>query len=110
MVSDSWRGGTRHHDFRHVPAPQHRLGHHCHSGTGDAVRARIFRMHRRIVDRLPCRVELGGRVFIDIAVANRANPPPQILFVLRFAPPNLSLHPPPPPPPPAPPSSPHRSR
>jgi hypothetical protein len=34
------------------------------------MRAGIFRMHRRVVDRLPSRLTIGGRVAVGIAVAN----------------------------------------
>ena len=36
----------------------------------DAMRARVFRMHRRVVDRLPSCLTISGRVAINIAVAN----------------------------------------
>src|SRR6266478_8015266 len=47
----------------------------------NAMRTRIFRVHRRVVDRLPSRLKVSGWVAIDIAVANRCDRPPKVVMV-----------------------------
>src|SRR5260370_1096810 len=45
------------------------------------MRTRIFRVHRRVVDRLPSRLTVSGRVAINIAVANCRYWPPEVVMV-----------------------------
>src|SRR4249919_3345397 len=44
--------------------------------------ARVFRMHRRVGDRLPRRLTVGGGVAIIIAIANCRNRSPEVVVVL----------------------------
>ena len=48
----------------------------------DAVRARVLRMHRRVVDWLPGRFTLGSRVTIYVAVADRSDRSPELIVIL----------------------------
>jgi hypothetical protein len=57
-------------DIRNVLASKSRLDDSGDSSAHDAMRARIFRMHRRIVERLPGCLTVSSRVVVDIAVAN----------------------------------------
>ena len=46
------------------------------------MRARVFRVHRRVVDWLPTRLTISGRIAINIAVSNCRDWPPEIVMVL----------------------------
>src|SRR4029077_600765 len=46
------------------------------------MRAWVFRVHRCVVDWLPSRLTIGGRVAINIAVANRRDWSPEVVMVL----------------------------
>ena len=48
----------------------------------DAMRARVFRVHRRVGDRLPSCLTISGRVAISVAVANGRDRPPEVVMVL----------------------------
>ncbi len=52
------------------------------AGAFDAVRTRVLWMHRRRGERLPDSVALGGRVAIDVTVANGGDGPPKFVMVL----------------------------
>ena len=43
----------------------------------------IFRMHRRWANRLPSGITFGGRIAVEIAVANGGDRPPELIFILR---------------------------
>jgi len=49
------------------------LEHSADSSRGDAVRARILRMHRSIDEWQPVRLAAGSVAAIDVAIANRGN-------------------------------------
>src|SRR5262249_2849629 len=51
----------------------------------DAVGARVFRMHWRVVDRLPDGVAGRGCVRLNTAIAYGSNRPPQLVVVLGIA-------------------------
>src|SRR5262245_41739870 len=54
----------------------------AHNGSAqDAVRARIFRVHRRRRDRLTGCLTLCRRVAIDVAITNRGDRPPEIVMI-----------------------------
>ena len=53
-----------------VHGSERRLDDTRDGAAEDAMRARVFRVHRSVVDRLPGRLAIGGRVAVDIAVAN----------------------------------------
>src|SRR5215510_3826730 len=80
-VGDARRGRARHRDFRNVRASQHGFDDRCHGGAADAVGARIFRVHRRVVDRLPSRVELGRSIVVNVAIADRCDRSPKIVMI-----------------------------
>src|SRR5215510_16152317 len=46
------------------------------------MRARIFRMHWRVGNRLPSRFAFGRRIVVDIAIANRSDRAPEVVVVL----------------------------
>ena len=54
----------------------------CDGAAEDAMRAWVFRVHRRVSDRLPSCITFGGRVGIDIAIANCRDRSPEIVVVL----------------------------
>jgi hypothetical protein len=74
------RAGYR--DLGDVLGSERRLDDTRDGTAQDAVRARVFRVHRRVVDRLPSRLTVGGRVAIVIAVANCRDGPPEVVMVL----------------------------
>ena len=43
---------------------------------------RVFRMHRRRADRLPGGVPFGGRIVVEIAVANGSDRTPELVLIL----------------------------
>src|SRR5450631_2033585 len=69
-------------DLGDVLASQHHLDDGCDAAALDAMRARVFRMHRRVGDRLPGCLTIGGRVAMDIAVANCGDRPPEVVMIL----------------------------
>src|SRR5437868_996104 len=73
---------TGYRDLGDVGGPEHRLDGTRDGAALDTVRARVFRVHRRIGDRLPSCVTIGGRVAIDIAVANGRDRSPKIVVIL----------------------------
>src|SRR5258708_37565273 len=77
-------GGRRacQRDLGDVLASQDRLDDGCDAAALDAMRARVLRMHRCVGERLPSCFTIGGRVAIDIAVANCRDWPPEIVMVL----------------------------
>ena len=64
--------------------PRTEEGLHHRSGRAghDAVRAGIFRMHRRGPQRVPRGVALGLRIAVDIPVADGRDRPPELVVVL----------------------------
>src|SRR5215813_4873086 len=75
-------GGAGHRDLGYFCGSEHRLDDTRDGPAEDTVRARILRMHRRIIDWLPSRLTVGSRVVVDIAVANSGNRPPKVVMVL----------------------------
>ena len=69
-------------DLGEVLGSEHRLDDAGYGAALDAMRARIFRVHRRGADRLPGCVTISGRVAINIAVANGRNRSPEVVMVL----------------------------
>src|SRR5215510_5333404 len=69
-VRDARRRRACHRDLRNVRASQHGFDHRCHGGAADAMGTRIFRMHRRVVDRLPGRLKLGRGIVVNVAIAD----------------------------------------
>ena len=55
----------------------------CHRAALDAMGAGVFRVHRRIGNGLPGRITIGGRIAIDVAIANCRNRSPEVVMVLR---------------------------
>src|SRR5260370_25415888 len=81
-VGHAGRGGARHRDLGDVHGSERRLDDRRDGAAEDAMCARIFRMHRRVVDRLPGHLAICGRVAINIAVANRGDRSPEVVMVL----------------------------
>src|SRR5689334_24491771 len=81
-VGHAWSGPTRYRNLGDVLGSQHRLDNARDAAADDAVRAWVFRVHRRVVDWLPSRFTIGGRVVIDIAIANRRDRPPEVVMIL----------------------------
>ena len=75
--------GACHRDLRDVVASEHRLDDPCHRTALDAMGAGLFRVHRRIGNGLPGRITIGGRIAIDVAIANCRNRSPEVVMVLR---------------------------
>src|SRR5258708_139113 len=71
-----------HRDFRDQSASERRLDDTRDGPAQDAVRTRVFRVHRCAGDRLPGCLTIGGRIAIDIAVANCRDRPPEVVMVL----------------------------
>src|SRR5260370_3729736 len=61
---------------------ERRLDDTCDGPAQNAMRARVFRVHRCVGDRLAGWLTIGGRVAIDIAVANCRDRPPEVVVVL----------------------------
>src|SRR5229473_5716817 len=69
-------------DLRDVYGSEYRLDDTRDAAALDAMRARIFGVHRGVGDRLPGCVTISGRVAIRIAVTNRRDRPPEVVMVL----------------------------
>src|SRR6185295_14056005 len=69
-------------DFRDVLRSEHCLDDTGDGAAQDAMRTRILRVHRRIVDWLPSCLTIGIRVGINIPVANCRDWPPEVVMVL----------------------------
>src|SRR5262249_39193 len=50
-------------------------------GALDAVRTWVLGVHRRVVDRLPGRIALGGRVAVDVTVADCGDRSPELVVI-----------------------------
>src|SRR5262249_25221882 len=81
-VGNAWCGRARRRDLRNVLAPERRLDNACDAAAQDAMRARVFRVHRRVGNRPPSCLAIRGRVVIDIGIANCRHWPPEIVVVL----------------------------
>src|ERR1700730_12427527 len=81
-VGHAGSGRAGHRDFGNVLASERRRNDTGDGAAQDAMRARIFRMHRRIVDRLPGRVTLCGWIIVNIAVANSGDWSPEVIVIL----------------------------
>src|SRR5262249_10790956 len=75
-------GGAGHRDLGDFRGSEHRLHDTRNGAAEDTMRARILRMHRRIINWLPGRLTVGSRVVVDITVANSSNRPPKVVMVL----------------------------
>src|SRR5947207_8029677 len=80
-MRDAGRSRAGHADFRNVRTAQHALYDGRDGSAADAVGTWVLRMHRRIVDRLPGRIELGRRILVDVAVADRGDRTPEVVVV-----------------------------
>src|SRR6266849_1157575 len=69
-------------DLGDLSGPKNRLDDTRDAAALDAMRARVFRVHRRVGDRLPGCHNIRGRVAIDIAVTNCRDRPPEVVMVL----------------------------
>src|SRR5882672_5684851 len=74
------RAGRR--DLGDVEGSERRLDDTRDAATQDAMRARVFRMHRRWRDRLPGCLTIGIRIAVDIPVANCRDRSPEVVMVL----------------------------
>src|SRR6266850_5504910 len=81
-VGGAGRRRARHRDFRNIRTCQHRFNHRCEGRAADAVGTGIFRVHRRVVDRLPGRVKLGRGIVVIVAIADRRDRPPKVVMIL----------------------------
>src|SRR5712664_4825468 len=80
-VGHAGSGRASRRDFGNVLGSERCIDDTRDATAEDAMRARIFRVHRRVVDRLPSRLTLGGRVIVNIAVANSGDWPPEVVMV-----------------------------
>src|SRR5215470_4795051 len=80
-VDQAGCGGAGHRDLGDFRGSEHRLHDTRNGAAEDTMRARILRMHRRIINWLPSRLTLGSRVVVDITVANSSNRPPKVVMV-----------------------------
>src|SRR4029434_603266 len=71
-----------HGHFGNIGRPQHSFDGACNRRAYDAVSTWIFRMHRRVVDRLPGRLAFRGVVAVNIAVTNGSDWAPERVLVL----------------------------
>ena len=67
-VDDSGCSRTGHRNLGYVGRAEHRLDDRDCGTTFNAMRARIFRVHRRVVHRLPSGVTISRRVVIDVPI------------------------------------------
>src|SRR5262249_8375893 len=81
-VGHAWCARACHRDLRNFFAPERRLDNACDAAAQDAMRARVFRVHGRVGNRLPSCLAIRGRVVIDIGIANCRHRPPEIVVVL----------------------------
>src|ERR1700747_2009644 len=81
-VRDTWGRRACHGDLRNLIGSERRLDDTGDGAALDAMRARVFRVHRRVGDRLPGCVTISGRIAIDIAIANGCDRSPKIVVVL----------------------------
>src|SRR6516165_9242467 len=81
-VSDTWCRRTCHRDLGNIVRTERGLNDSCNAAVYDAMGARVFRVQRRLGDRLPTWLAIRGRVTIDIAVTNCRDRPPEIVMVL----------------------------
>src|SRR5258705_5232182 len=81
-VSDagcSWAGRR---DLGNVRGSERLLDDTRNGAAQDAMRTRVFRVHRRSAYWLPGCLTIRGRVAIDITVANGRDRPPEVVMVL----------------------------
>src|SRR5690348_11874288 len=82
VMRDSKREGARQCQFGELVAAEQRFDYRSNGRTQNAVSARIFRVHRCCVDRLPGGVALRGGITVDVAVTYCRNRTPELVFVL----------------------------
>jgi hypothetical protein len=67
-----------------VATTVHRFDDSGHGRAYDAMRARIFWVRRRDVDRFPSRHPFGVRIVVNVPIANRGDRTPELIEVFRF--------------------------
>src|SRR5712671_3368260 len=82
-AGNAGKNGAVHSDLGNVHASEYRLDYTGDRTGLDTVGAWVFRVHRRGEDRLPGCLTIGGRVAVDIAVANGRDRPPEAVMVFR---------------------------
>jgi hypothetical protein len=81
-VDYAGRCWTGHGDLGDVCRSKHRVDDTSNGAAQDAMRARVLRVQRRVVERLPSGLTIGIRVAVNVAVANCRDWPPEIVMVL----------------------------
>src|SRR6516162_10555535 len=81
-VGYAGRRPAGHRNLGDICSSEHRLDDSRYGAAEDAMRARIFRVHRRVVDRLPGRLAIGARVAVNIAIANWRDWSPDVVMVI----------------------------
>src|SRR4029077_18307826 len=74
--------GARYRDLRNVLGSERRLNDARDGATEDAMRARVLRVHRRIVDRLPSRFAFRDVVAVNITITDGSDWAPEVVMVL----------------------------
>ena len=69
-------------ELGHRAAAQLGLQHGADGAGQDAVRARVLRVHRRVDQRRPAGIGLGGVVAVELAVADGGDRAPEVVGVL----------------------------
>src|SRR5260370_35755258 len=72
-------GEAGHREFRHISRAEDSFPHVGDRARHDTVGARIFRMHRRVVDRLPGSIPLDLGIPVEIAVTDSGDRTPEIV-------------------------------
>src|SRR5437763_4502128 len=83
-AGNAGKRATVHRDLGDIYAPEHSLDDTRNRTALNAVGARVFRVHRRVEDRLPGCLTIGGWVAVDVAVANGRNRPPEVVMILAI--------------------------
>jgi len=83
-MGDAWRRRAGHSDLGDVSGAEQSLDDSRQRGAADAVRTRVFRMHRGVVDRLPSRLRGYRRIAAQIAVSNCGDGPPEVIMILAI--------------------------
>src|SRR5215471_231324 len=69
-------------DLRNVLSSERRLNDARDGATKDAVCARVFGVHRRVIDRLPSRLAFRDVIAVNIAVTDGSDRSPEVVMVL----------------------------
>src|SRR6202171_6037316 len=81
-MGDAWRRRARHGDLSDIRGVEQGLDYSCQRGAADAVCTRVFRMHRRVVDRLPSSLKRDSRIAGQVAITNCSDGPPEVIVIL----------------------------